>query len=65
MKRKMKSLDVDVEWLDYAVFYPAPGEPGFDGVHYGGVKGVKPDAPAWAKKKFEERAEAEKQGYKL
>lgn len=32
-------------WYDYAVFYPEEDEPDFDGVHYGGLKGVRDDAP--------------------
>jgi hypothetical protein len=39
---------------DYLVFYPDEDEPNFDGVHYGGIKGIMDDAPDNAKKAFSE-----------
>lgn len=38
----------------YLEYYPDEDEPGFDGVHYGGIKGVSNDAPESAKKAFTE-----------
>ncbi|MCD8042453.1 MAG: hypothetical protein LUH10_05255 [Tannerellaceae bacterium] len=53
----------------YIIFYPDEDEPDFDGVHYGGIKGTREDAPESAKKAFEEYQaelkEAEKNGIKL
>ena len=54
-----------VEWLEYAEYYPEEDEPGFDGVHYGGVKGVKADAPEWAKKAYEEDQRMQREGIKI
>jgi len=54
---------------DYLECYPDEDEPGFDGVHYGGIKGIKEDAPESAKKAFKkfqaELEEAKKNGTKL
>ena len=54
---------------DYLIFYPEEDEDGFDGVHYGGIKGIRDDAPQSAKEAFikyqEERKRAEKQGKKI
>jgi len=30
---------------DYIEHWPFPDQPGFDGIHYGGIKGLKPGAP--------------------
>ena len=56
-------------FIDYIEYYPGEDEPGFDGVHYGGFKGLKPGAPdsaveAWARYVAMHR-EAEKEGIKL
>ena len=37
---------------DYLIFYPNEYEEGFDGEHYGGIKGISNDAPDEAKKAF-------------
>ena len=37
---------------DYLIFYPDEDEEGFDGEHYGGIKGISNDAPDEAKKAF-------------
>jgi len=54
---------------DYLKYYPDEDEDGFDGVHYGGIKGISDDAPEEAKKVFaayqKEQEEAERQGVKL
>lgn len=39
---------------DYLIFYPEEDEEGFDGEHYGGIKGISNDAPDEAKKAFKE-----------
>lgn len=54
---------------DYAEYYPDEDEPGFDGVHYGGIKGLKPGAPDSAVEAYARYVamikEAEEQGIKL
>ncbi len=49
-------------WLDYAEFYPHEGEPGYDGVHDGGVKGLQEDAPEEAVKQYEAWCKAQEKG---
>ncbi len=57
------------KFWDYLEFYPDEDEPNFDGVHYGGIKGIKDDAPDDAKKAYteyqEEKEKLVKQGMKL
>lgn len=54
---------------DYLIFYPEEDEEGFDGVHYGGVKNIKEEAPQSAKEEFakymKERKKAEERGKKI
>ncbi|MDO5361968.1 MAG: hypothetical protein Q4F03_04880 [Eubacteriales bacterium] len=38
-----------LKFWKYLEFYPEEDEEGFDGVHYGGIKGIKEDAPDEAK----------------
>lgn len=45
---------------DYLIFYPEEDESGFDGVHYGGIKGIKDDAPQSAKEAFAQYQEEKK-----
>ena len=40
-------------WLDYALCYPFADEPGYDGVHDGGYKCLRDDAPEAMKRAFE------------
>ena len=42
------------EFWKYIEFYPDEDEPDFDGVHYGGIKGISEDAPESARKAFAE-----------
>ena len=65
----MLSYDAVKDFIDYVEMYPDEDEPGFDGVHYGGWKGLIPGAPdsavkAWQKFILMEK-EAESQGIKL
>lgn len=57
------------EFWDYLEFYPDEDEPNFDGVHYGGIKGISDDAPDKVKKVYEEytkeKEKLAKQGMKL
>lgn len=50
------SLDFDdvKEFWHFLEFYPEEDEEGYDGVHDGGIKGIKDDAPDSAKKQFAE-----------
>ena len=41
-------------WFDYLIYCPAYDEEDFDGVHYGGIKGIREDAPDDVKKEFKE-----------
>lgn len=54
---------------DYIEMYPDEDEPGFDGIHYGGIKGLLGDAPDAVKKAYSEYLaqikEANKNGIKL
>lgn len=62
-------VDQMASFWDYLIFYPEEDEVGFDGVHYGGIKGIRDDAPKSAKEEFakyqETRKQAEKQGRKI
>lgn len=51
------------EWLEFAEYYAYADEEGYDGVHNGGVKGMKEDAPEWAKKRYEKYIERLKEGF--
>lgn len=63
------TYDAVVDCDEYAEFYPQEDEPGFDGIHYGGYKGLKPDAPESAVRAWNKYVamveEAEKQGIKV
>ena len=54
---------------DYLLFYPYSDEDGYDGIHEGGIKGLREDAPEEARKQFleylREKEEAVKKGIKL
>ena len=53
-------------FYDYLEFYPGEDEDGYDGVHDGGWKGVRDDAPDEVKQAYAdyvtEQEKAEKQG---
>ena len=63
------SYDAVEGFIDYVEYYPMEDELGYDGVHDGGYKGLKPDASESAVKAWNEYVamieEAEKQGIKL
>ena len=54
---------------DYLGYYPDEDEPGFDGIHYGGIKGLRKDATESARKSYKRYLEmtqkAQKEGYAL
>lgn len=56
-------------WYEYAIYYPGSDEPEYDGIHDGGIKGIRDDAPEIAKKSFEKDMkafkDAERRGEKL
>ena len=43
-----------LEFDEYLEFYPSSNEEGYDGIHDGGIKGLRDDAPESAKKAFQE-----------
>ena len=54
---------------DYIEYYPNEDEDGYDGIHSGGIKGIREDAPQEAKQSFNEFVkevnEAKANGIKL
>lgn len=50
----MMTWDMVKDFWDYVEMYPEEDEPNFDGVHYGGIKGISDKAPDPAKKAFAE-----------
>lgn len=65
----METYESVKEFWDYLEFYSDEDEPDFDGVHYGGIKGISDDAPESAKKAFaryqKEQEKYVKQGIKV
>lgn len=65
----METYENVKDFWEYLEYYPDEDEPGFDGIHYGGIKGIAEDAPEPAKKAFEkyreEQAELAKRGIKI
>lgn len=65
----MLSFDAVKDFIRYTEDYPSRGEPGFDGVHDGGIKGLKPGAPDSAVKAYKKyqkmMRKAEREGVKL
>lgn len=41
------------KFWEYVLFYPDEDETFFDGVHYGGIRGLRKDAPAEAVEAYE------------
>lgn len=46
-------LMITADWRKYAIEYPMSDEPGYDGVHDGGYKGIREDAPEHIKRAYE------------
>lgn len=40
------------KFINYLEYYPEEGEEGYDGVHNGGWKGLREDAPEEARKQY-------------
>lgn len=53
------------EFWDYLEFYPEEDEEDFDGVHYGGIRGIKPDAPLEAMEAYQEYMNRRDPGAKI
>lgn len=54
------NIDISLmEISEYLEYYPYSDEEGYDGVHDGGLKGIKDNAPDWAKKIFYEATKKE------
>lgn len=49
----MYCYKVNLNWFDYVVFYPEEGEEGYDGIHNGGIKGLRDDTPKRIRKQYE------------
>jgi hypothetical protein len=66
MSLKDNAIDDFYEYIEY---YPYSDEEGYDGIHDGGWKGLREDAPEKAKKAYEKfrkmEEEAKKKGIKL
>ena len=52
-------------WWDYIEFYPDEDEENFDGVHYGGIKGLRSDTPEEIKNEYKKYLETVRKGIKL
>ena len=61
----MEAWSTVKEFWDYLEFYAYEGEEGFDGIHDGGIKGIRVDAPESAKKAYAKWAEEEERNKKL
>lgn len=48
----MPYSEVEKFW-DYLLFYPEEDEEGFDGIHFGGIKGIKSDVPGDIREAYE------------
>lgn len=48
------SFDAVDKFWDYLEYYPEQDEEGYDGIHNGGIKGLREDAPEEAKKQYAE-----------
>lgn len=47
-------MTINSDWLQWAIYWPAEDEEGYDGVHDGGIKGLADNAPAWAQEAYKE-----------
>lgn len=56
--------NVKVFW-DHLEFYPEEDEPGYDGIHDGGVKGISEDAPKAAKEAYKEYVKQREKDIKI
>ncbi len=45
---------LEPSFWNYLVFFPHEDEQGYDGIHDGGIKCIKDNAPEWAKKAYAE-----------
>lgn len=48
----MEAWDNVKAFWDYLEFYPEEDEPDYDGIHDGGIKGIREDAPKAAKEAY-------------
>lgn len=53
------------DFWDYIEYYPDEDEEGFDGVHYGGIKGLVKNAPKKAQKAYKKYLENQNNNVKL
>ncbi|MCC8196256.1 MAG: hypothetical protein LIO49_05565 [Ruminococcus sp.] len=52
-------------WWDYVIWYPCDDDPNYDGIHDGGIKGLRDDAPEEVKEEFNRDMKLERSGIKL
>lgn len=52
------------KFMNYVEGYPESDEPGYDGIHDGGIKGIRDDAPESAKQAFAEYMKRIEEGRK-
>lgn len=55
------SYETVKDFWDYVEFYPYEDEEGYDGVHDGGIKGLREGAPAKAVKAYEKYRKIEQE----
>ena len=61
----MRAWDEIKDFWEYVEFYPYRCEKDYDGIHDGGIKGVRADAPESAKKAYAKWAKEEEENRKL
>ncbi len=69
MSISTNEMELISKFSDFLEQYPCEDEPGYDGVHDGGIIGIREDAPESAKKAFAEyqnlMEKYEKEGIKI
>lgn len=56
---------ITVDWSEWVEYWPDEDEEGFDGEHYGGIKGLKDGAPSEVVEAYNEYMRAISEGYRL
>ena len=61
----MESWENVKDFWEYLEYYPNEDEEGYDSIHSGGIKGLRPDAPESAKKAYAEWMKLQKEYERL